>query len=591
MLECVLAGLALALAALAAAPVADAAARSSAPEPPSVQFKELYTRVELAGIFPDSKTFADAEPLEPPAQILAEYRAERPRTKAQLTAFVRSRFRLTSSTLAPDAPAADAASLQAHIAYLWPHLTRQPQAPGPFSSRLALAHDFVVPGGRFQEIYYWDSYFTMLGLLCDGRHDTAVSMTDDFADLIDVYGHVPNGSRSYYLSRSQPPVFYLMVAAATKDDPAGAARYLPALKREYAYWMRGEDGLKPGQSSAHVVALPDGSVLNRYWDARATPRDELFREDVALAARTGRPPAQLYRDLRAASESGWDFSSRWFADGRTLGSIETTAVVPVDLNSLMFGLERAIGRGCAGSGDKACAADFEARAARRRAAMNRYLWDPKSRTFRDFNWRRGARTDRTSAAMLFPLFTGEADRDQAQGVAAYVRSALLESGGVVSTPRRTGQQWDAPNGWAPLQWVAVTGLDAYGERDLAHVIAERWVRAVSTGLRPDGQAAREIRRRVRKARRRRRISAAGRLRLDQRGDPRPDPALSRPGDGPARARDRGRGHSWPTGLRLALSADAPRPPKTAPEPGTRRRVWGRGSDGVLSEVRDAGEFL
>jgi alpha,alpha-trehalase len=243
--------------------------------------------------------------------------------------------------------------------------------------------------------------------------------------------------------------------------------------------MGGEHGLKPGGATAHVVALPDGSVLNRYWDARVTPRDESFREDVALAARTGRPPAQLYRDLRAASESGWDFSSRWFADGRTLGSIETTAIVPVDLNSLMFGLERAIARGCAASGDKACAADFEARAARRRAAMNRYLWDPQSRTFRDFNWRRGARTDRTSAAMLFPLFTGEADRDQAQGVAAYVRSALLASGGVVSTPRRTGQQWDAPNGWAPLQWVAVTGLDAYGERDLARTIAERWVRAVS----------------------------------------------------------------------------------------------------------------
>jgi alpha,alpha-trehalase len=160
-------------------------------------------------------------------------------------------------------------------------------------------------------------------------------------------------------------------------------------------------------------------------------------------------------------------------------TIETTAIVPVDLNSLLFGLERAIAHGCASSGDKACAAAFEAHAERRRAAMNRYLWDAKSRTFQDFNWRRNAFTDRPSAAMLFPLFTGEADDAQAHGVAAFVRNQLLSRGGMVSTPRRTGQQWDAPNGWAPLQWAAVAGLNAYGERELAQAIAERWVGTVS----------------------------------------------------------------------------------------------------------------
>lgn len=448
-------------------------------------FQDLYRRVELERLFPDSKTFADAQPLEPPAQILAEYRARPPHTRAELKAFVAARFSIPVPAPAPalkpalKSAVASSASLAAHIASLWPHLTRPPVTPQPWSSALPLAHKFVVPGGRFREIYYWDSYFTMLGLVRDGRRDTAAAMTDDFADLIRAYGHVPNASRSYYLSRSQPPVFYLMVAAVSDDPDTGWARRLPELKREYDWWMKGAQGLQPGQASAHVVAMPDGAILNRYWDFQATPRDESYREDVELAAGAGRPAPQLYRDIRAAAESGWDFSSRWFADGRSMRTIETTSLVPVDLNSLLFGLEQAIARGCAKANDGACAADFRARAARRRAAMDRYLWDADSGTFRDWNWRRSERTGRPSAAMLFPLFTGEASPSQANGVAAYVRAHLLAPGGLVSTPVDTGQQWDAPNGWAPLQWVAVQGLNAYGHADLARAIAQRWLKTVS----------------------------------------------------------------------------------------------------------------
>ena len=261
-------------------------------------YQELYRRVELEQLFPDSKTFADAEPREPPARILAEYRAAPPRTRADLATFVAARFRIPS-VAPPVTPKAElkpatatSASVEGHIASLWPHLTRAPEAPGPWSSALPLAHKFVVPGGRFREIYYWDSYFTMLGLIRDGRRDTAAAMTDDFADLIGAYGHVPNGSRSYYLSRSQPPVFYLMVAAVSDDPDAGWARRLPALKREYAWWMQGARGLRPGQASGHVVALPDGSILNRYWDFRAAPRDESVPRGRPARRRRGPPCAR-----------------------------------------------------------------------------------------------------------------------------------------------------------------------------------------------------------------------------------------------------------------------------------------------------------
>ena len=176
-------------------------------------------------------------------------------------------------------------------------------------------------------------------------------MVRDFAYLIDTYGHVPNGTRSYYLSRSQPPFFFAMVGLLSPEDPAAAyARYLPQLRREYGFWMQGQAGLRRGTAHRRVVAMPDGAVLNRYCDDADTPREESLREDTALAQRSGRIPAQLYSDLRAAAESGWDFSTRWFADGRDIASIATTQIVPIDLNSLMFGLERAIRAGCERAG-------------------------------------------------------------------------------------------------------------------------------------------------------------------------------------------------------------------------------------------------
>ena len=150
-----------------------------------------------------------------------------------------------------------------------------------YSSLLPLPQPYVVPGGRFREIYYWDSYFTMLGLEESGRRDLVVDMVHDFAYLIDTYGHVPNGTRTYYLSRSQPPFFFEMVGLLSSDDPARAfVRYLPELKREYAFWMEGAQSLRRGRAHRRVVALPDGSILNRYWDDRDTPRDESYREDT-----------------------------------------------------------------------------------------------------------------------------------------------------------------------------------------------------------------------------------------------------------------------------------------------------------------------
>jgi alpha,alpha-trehalase len=328
----------------------------------------------------------------------------------------------------------------------------------------------------------------MLGLAESGRRDLLADMATNFANLIDTYGHAPNGTRSYYLSRSHPPFFFEMIGLLSPWDPAAAfARYLPELKTEYAFWMDGANDLKPGGAHRHAVALQDGSILNRYWDDSDAPRDESFSEDVVLAAATHRPPEEIYRDIRAGAESGWDFSSRWFADARTMASIDTTEIIPVDLNALMFGLENAIRAGCERDGDHDCAEDFAKRAAARRGAIDRYLWDPSRGAYLDYRWTKNQPIDHITAATLYPLFTRVASEAQAASVARAVEAELLKPGGIVATTLETGQQWDWPNGWAPLQWIAVEGLNSYGLNQLAETIACRWMVNVSRVYRLTGK--------------------------------------------------------------------------------------------------------
>jgi alpha,alpha-trehalase len=457
------------------------------PVTPQVLFEDLYADVELQRIFPDGKEFADATPKAPPSEILALYHAQKPNSPEGLRRFVIAHFELPTDVATPDV-ASGWAPIRQHIDVLWKRLTRNTPTMTPYSSLLPLPRPYVVPGGRFRELYYWDSYFTMLGLAESGRTDLLEDMVQNFGDLIDSYGHMPNGTRSYYLTRSQPPFFFAMVGLLSPMNPAAAfARYLPQLKTEYAFWMEGEKDLPAGAAHRRVVALDDGSILNRYWDDSDAPRDESYREDIAQAQATPRDPRESYREIRAGAESGWDFSSRWFADSRTLASIDTTEIIPIDLNALLFGLENAIRAGCERAGDHDCAEDYARRAAARRAAIDRYLWDQSRGVYLDYRWTLKQRIDRISAATLYPLFTRVASEAQAASVAKAAEEELLKAGGIVATTLDTGQQWDAPNGWAPLQWIAVAGLTNFGRSLLAEKVACRWMVNVSRVYRQTGK--------------------------------------------------------------------------------------------------------
>ena len=453
--------------------------------PPQQLFPGLFAAVEAAHLFADSKTFADAIRKQPAAVILRDYRRRQPRSPAALAQFVAEYFVLPSD-VEPAKPVTDTVPIVEHIDRLWNPLTRPPDAERE-SSLLPLPHPYVVPGGRFREMYYWDSYFTMLGLKQSGRSDLAEDMLRNFAYLIDTFGHVPNGTRTYYLSRSQPPFFFAMASLMASAPGASLSRYLPQLRREYAYWMQGSEALARGEARRRVVAMPDGSVLNRYWDDLDLPRDESYREDSLLARHTRRDPHRLFREIRAAAESGWDFSSRWFADALHPGTLITTEIVPVDLNSLLYGLELTIGAACHEARDDACKTEFEQRATARRAALDRYLWDGESGVYLDYRWTRRRRIRRLTAATLYPLFVGAASDAQAAGVTHSVERRLLAAGGIVTSPIDTGQQWDAPNGWAPLQWIAVDGLRRYGHMTLAGLIACRWMNGVNRVYRESGK--------------------------------------------------------------------------------------------------------
>jgi alpha,alpha-trehalase len=444
------------------------------PPGPAEIYDELFVAVQTEAVYPDSKTFVDAIPNRSPATILEAYRRERSAPSFDLRAFVAREF----TTVVPHDTAYQTKSgddVRAHIDRLWGVLTREPTPEPPYSTRLQLPRRYVVPGGRFNEIYYWDSYFTMLGLKASGEAQLIRDMCDNFAFLIDRYGHIPNGNRTYYLSRSQPPFFAPMVELlASIDGPQTYARYREALRKEHEFWMEGAARLRNGEAHRRVVRLADGALLNRHWDDRAEPRDESYREDVATARASGRDAQEMYRHLRAGAESGWDFSSRWLADRQSLGTIRATDLVPIDLNSLLYQLEVTLAHAHE-SVSKEDETKYRQAAAARQAAIYRHLWNEPSQAFGDFNWRTSTVTEQLSAATVTPLFFGLATDLQARAIARTMHERLLARHGLMATSVTTGQQWDAPNGWAPLQWMAIDGLNRYGETALAETIAQRWI--------------------------------------------------------------------------------------------------------------------
>ena len=411
---------------------------------PDDVYQELFIDVQQARLFVDSKTFCDVLPREySPEEILEIYRKEKLNSTFNLNEFVHEYFVLPNSTCVIDD---NKKTIDQHCQSLWPLLTRS-IAKNRFSSMIDVPHPFVVPGGRFREFYYWDTYFTMLGLIRSNQKELIENILANFAYLMRTIGHIPNANRSYFLGRSQPPFFVLMTELANQTD-----KYRNELELEYQFWM-----------NKRSVTLDNGeTILNRYFDdLYDRPRPESYREDVETAkqAKTN----DIYAHVRAAAESGWDFSSRWMDDETDLSTIRTADILPIDLNCLLYRLETVLGK--------------INEAERRRQAIQKYFWSNELQFFVDYNFIRKKQNDRLTLAALYPLWLDLATVEQAKQVAQQVEPQFLHDGGVVTTiSKKSTQQWDSPNGWAPLQYITYRALlKTPNCVELACTIRDRWM--------------------------------------------------------------------------------------------------------------------
>jgi alpha,alpha-trehalase len=423
------------------------------------ELNEIFLRAIAEKISHDGKLLADALPKRDIYTIKTLYDLERVTSDFNFNQFFVDNFTLGSSE--NEVFITDNKNfLDDHIRSLWNVLERSGDPENKYSSLIPLPYPYIVPGGRFKEIYYWDSYFTMLGLAVHQKFGMIESMIQNFAYLIDTMGYIPNGNRTYYEGRSQPPFFSHMVSllADLKGEDI-YQRYLPQMIKEANFFAK----------SDRQISV-QGHQLTIYYDTNSSPRIEMYEDDLDLAKNVSNKE-YFYKNVRAACESGWDFSSRWLSDPNDLSTIQTTDIIPIDLNCLLYHLETTIAKHTT---IEVIKNEYEAKATQRQAAILEILWSQKDQCFMDYNYTQNKHTNVISCAGLYPIFIQIATPYQAQLVKVKIEEELLKNGGLASTNINTKQQWDSPNGWAPLQWIGVKGLMNYGYHDLALKITQKW---------------------------------------------------------------------------------------------------------------------
>lgn len=363
---------------------------------------------------------------------------------------------------------------------------------------------FVVPGGRFNEMYGWDSYFETLGLLVDGRVDLGRAMVDNFVYEIEYYGKILNANRSYYLTRSQPPFLTSMALTVYRQLPGDSASvawlrevFRAAIKEYREVWM-GETRLTEiGLSRYYGSGIgPPPEVEPGHFDAVYAPYAErlgmgIEAFETAYKAGDVKLPEldAFFVHDRCMRESGHDRTFRW--DDRCAD------FATVDLNSLLYKIEldiaRTIERQFADSlvledGSIERSTPWYRRAEKRKELMNRYLWDPEHGLFLDYDLVNRRRKVYISAVAFYPLWSGLATPAQAESIVRTAVPALEEAGGIVASTEasrgplsehRPARQWDYPNGWAPHQMLAWRGLLNYGYDDTARRLAYRWLYTIT----------------------------------------------------------------------------------------------------------------
>ncbi len=424
-------------------------------------YGQLFIDLHLSDIWADGKFISDAIPLYEPKEIITKYNALKETAGFNLEHFFNQHFQ-NGQKDSSEFVTNKEHTIDEHIRHLWKNLKREKDKKMPGDTLVALPHPYIVPGGRFNEIYYWDSYFTMLGLKLHGEVEIIHSMVKNFAYLIDNIGFIPNGNKTYFLSRSQPPFFSLMVQLLAEIQGKNIySDFYPMMKKEYEFWMDPEQG-----------HYNEDLGLNRYFDKKDEPREEMYGHDAKMDVQ-----ADQYQHMRAACESGWDFSSRWFSDPMDIKTINALNIYPVDLHCLLYLVEKLLAESASVLGMQEEAKYYLGQAQKRRKLTDQYFWKEENGFYYDY-WEGGQEIGRSKGretlAGIFPLYSGIANESQVKKVRGILKIEFLRDGGLVTTLIESGQQWDAPNGWPPLQWICYEGLRRNGEEDLANEIASRW---------------------------------------------------------------------------------------------------------------------
>ncbi|CAL2260699.1 unnamed protein product [Prunus armeniaca] len=391
-------------------------------------------------------------------------------------------------------PEVRAWALEVHL--LWKNLSRKVSdgvhKRPEFHTLLPLPQQCVIPGSRFREVYYWDSYWVIRGLLASKMYNTAKAIVSNLIYLIEEYGYVLNGARAYYTNRSQPPLLSAMVFEVYKrtGDVEFARKSLPALIKEHEFW----------NSGIHKVTVQDSQAqkhtLSRYYAMWNKPRPESSTIDKEFASNISNvyEKQHFYREVASAAESGWDFSTRWMRNHSDFTTLATTSILPVDLNAFILRMEHDIALLAKVTGDRNIAEHFLKASEARHEAIKTVFWNAEKGQWLDYwlgnstcsaeaqTWEACNQNQNVFASNFVPLWIEPffSDASLVEKVTRSLQSSgLLCDAGIATSLTKSGEQWDFPNGWAPIQHMIVEGLARSGLKEaklVAEDIAVRWIR-------------------------------------------------------------------------------------------------------------------
>ncbi|XP_023314191.1 trehalase isoform X2 [Trichogramma pretiosum] len=471
---------------------------------------ELLHTVQMASIYPDSKTFVDMKMRHPTPMTLALFkefmnRTDNAPTRSQIERFVNETFEPAGSEFAsfdPEDWVAEPKFLKkvldpqlrkfgSDLNHIWKMLGKKMRDDvkdnADLYSIIYVPNPVIVPGGRFREFYYWDSYWIVKGLLLSEMTATVKGMLSNFVSIVERYGFIPNGGRIYYLERSQPPMLTPMVHEYLRhtNDYKWLEDNLWLLEKEFDFWM----------TKRTVEVEKDGQkyLLARYHESSYGPRPESYREDVLTSQsfRTSEEKENYWSELKTAAETGWDFSSRWFIhpDGSNKGNLtnlKTRSIIPVDLNSLIYRNAVLLAQYNRQFGNESQADKYEKRAREWQEAITAVLWHDEVGAWLDYDIINEVKRDYFYPTNIMPLWVGCYDParrdDHVSKVLKYLEKSqiMMNQGGIPTTLEHSGEQWDYPNAWPPLQYLFIMALDKTSDpwaQRLAYEISQRWVRS------------------------------------------------------------------------------------------------------------------